>query len=152
VCRTDEAGLVRIAVNRSKPDVDLFSLEDDRRPADHELAHATCTKPSANCDTLGVFPALQLEIAANDQGKFLGEVLDRAMDNSRRLRFSPLQKLVKLLPTQFIADLIAKRIVACLPKRFAPVMDDLPECAFAGTIAEKALVILELDVVAVEIN
>jgi hypothetical protein len=90
--------------------------------------------------------------AYNNHGKLLREVLDRAVNNSRGLRFPALQQFVELLPAQFDADLIAERITARLPKRFAPLLDDFPEGALAGAVAQKTLVIFELDVVAVEIN
>ena len=47
---------------------------------------------------------------------------------------------------------VAERVVAGLAQRLAPVLDDVAERALAGAVAEEAFVVLDLDVVAVDLD
>ena len=51
-----------------------------------------------------------------------------------------------------VARLVAERIVAGLAQRLAPVLDDVAERALAGAVADEAFVVLQLDVVAVDLD
>ena len=66
---------------------------------------------------------------------------------------SPLaSSVVELLLANFLARLVAERIVAGLAQRLAPVLDDVAEGALAGAVADEAFVVLQLDVVAVDLD
>ena len=148
--RPASSGSLRIG---TRSIVDVVGLEDDRGAADRQLADAARAKAAADHDALGVAPGLELEEAADDQRELLGEILDRALHDAGRFRVALGQQLVELLLADVSSlGLLAERIVAVLAQRLAPVLEDVAERALAGAVAEEALVVLDFQIVAVDLD
>ena len=148
----DQAGLVGVVADRHEIDGHLVGLQDHGRAPDRKLADAAGAEAASDHDPLGVAPGLELEEAADDERKLLREVLDRALHDAGRLRIALGQQRVELLPADVLARLVAERVVAGLAQGLAPVLDDLAEGAFVGAVADEALVVLQLDIVAVDLD
>jgi hypothetical protein len=58
---------------------------------------------AADGDPLDVLPAFVFQQAPHDEGEFLREILDDAVDQTRRLRVAFFQRLIEL----FFTDLVA---------------------------------------------
>ena len=62
------------------------------------------------------------------------------------------QKLVELFAAQLLARRVAERILVLLAQGLSPILDHLAERELAGAVADKSFVVLELDVVAVDVD
>src|SRR4029077_19907024 len=103
---------------------------------------------TAHGDALGAIPRLCLQEAAHHESQLLSVLLDRALDDCNGLEiFSLLQHLVELGTPQVIRGRAADWVGADLAQRLAPVLQNLVECLAARAIAEKALVVLQFEVV-----
>jgi hypothetical protein len=91
VHRADEAGFVRIIVNRRKLDVDFLPFQDHGGAADYQLADSAGAEAAPDTIALRIFPVLQLEKATDDPGKLLCEVLDRALHDAGRFWLAVVQ-------------------------------------------------------------
>ena len=98
------------------------------------------------------FQPLSLEEAADDQRQLLREILDRALHDAGGFGIALGQQVVERLLGDLVARLVAERIVAGLAQRLAPVLDDVAERALAGAVADEALVVLQLEIVAVDLD
>ena len=65
---------------------------------------------------------------------------------------SPDQRLVERALADLLGGFVAERIVAVLLQRLAQRIQDLPERALAGAVAEKAVVVLQFDIEAVDVD
>ena len=148
----DQAGFVRIVADRDEVDLDAVGFQDHRGAADHEFADAAGAEAAADHDALGVLPALQLEEAADDERQFLREILDRAMHDAGGFAVALGEEFVELLLGQVVARLVAERVGAGLAQGLSPILDDVAERALAGAVADEALVVLDLDIVAVDLD
>ncbi len=146
----DEAGLVGMVADRRELDVDAGRLQQHRGAADRELADAALAQAAADHDALGVAPALQAQEAADHGRELLGEILDRALDDAGRLRVALDEELVELLLRDLAARRLAERVLADLPQALAPILEDRPEGAVARAVADEALLVAQLDIVAVD--
>ena len=73
-------------------------------------------------------------------GELLRELLDRAVDQARRLGVAVDQQLVELLLADLVGRRLAERILADLAQALAPIVEDRLERALAGAVADEALV------------
>ena len=96
--------------------------------------------------------ALSLRKRRMTSASSCAEILDGALHDPGRVRIALGQQRVELLLADVLARLVAERVVAGLAQRLAPVLDDGAEGAFAGAVAQKTFVILQLDIVAVDID
>ena len=148
--RTDQACLVRMMADGHEIDIDLVGFEDHGRATDGKLADAAIPQSAADDDPLGVAPRLLAQEAPHHGGKLLRELLDRAVHQAGRLGFSADQDLVELLLADAVAGLVADRIVAVVAQALAPILQDGPEGAVAGAVAQEPFLVAELDIVAVD--
>ena len=130
----------------------LSAFRMTARTPDHQLADPARPEAAADHDALGVLPAFQLEEAPDHQRQLLREILDRAMQNAGSLGVALAEQFVELLLGQILARRLAERVVAGLAQGLAPILDDLAERALAGAVADKALVVLDLEIVAVDVD
>jgi hypothetical protein len=150
--RADQAGCIGIAVRRDESDIDSLGFQDHAGAPDRHLADPAGAKSASNHNALGIAPALKLEVTADDQGKFLGEVLDRALQHAGSLQVTVGQQGVERLFADILAGLVAERVLAILAQWFAPVFEDFAKRALGDAVAEKSLVILRFQVVAVDLD
>src|SRR4029079_11687438 len=107
---------------------------------------------TAHDDPFGVFPVLGLEVAADDESQLLREILDRALHDSAGFRVALGEEVVEGLFRKLVARLLAEWVVPHSAQWLAPVFDALPERHFAGAVANEAFVVLDLDIVAVDLD
>ena len=107
-------------------------------------------KPTADHDPLGVAPGLQLEELPGYLGQFLGEVLDRAVQYSGRFRMAAGEQIIEGLLAELVARLVTERVLFQLAQRLTPFVDDAAKSAPAGPVADEALLVGKLDIVAVD--
>ena len=150
--RPEQSRLVGIIADDLDGDLDLLRLQDHRGAADGELADPAAGKAPADHQPLHILPALELEEAARHQGQFLGEGFDCALDDARRFGIAIGEQRIEAFLREHAARLVAERVVADLAQRLAPAFDELAERAFAGAVADEALVILELDIVSLDLD
>jgi hypothetical protein len=74
------------------------------------------------------------------------------MNYSSRLRIATREQLIQLLFRQILACILSERIGPYFAQSGAPVLDNVSKRALAGAIAEKPFVVLELHVIAVDID
>jgi hypothetical protein len=128
------------------------TLEDDTGAGDREPADAAGAKPAAHHDALGIAPGLELEEAADDERQLLREILDRPLQHARRVGVPFGHERIQLFLAYLLARLVAERILAIPAQRLAPFLQDVPKGALAGAVAEKAVLVLRFDVVAVDLH
>src|SRR3954452_23052680 len=97
-------------MDRNQFDLDLFCLEKNSGPANNQFTHAACSKATADDETFGVLPFLQFEETADHQGKFLGKVLNRSVNNPSRLGLASGKDFVEFSLGKFLAGVLAQRI------------------------------------------
>ena len=148
----DQAGIVGMKADRHQIDLEAFGLEHDVGARDRDFADPALAKAAADHDALGIGPGLGLEKAPRHIGQFLREFLDRAMHQRRRHDVVADQRLVELALGDVLGGLLAERILAVLLQRLAQRVQDLAERALAGAVAEKALVVLQFDIEAVDVD
>jgi len=144
----DQSGFVRIVANRANLGFDLGILQQNRGAADGELADAAAGKSAAEHDPLGILPGLELEKPAEHAGELLRKGFDRALHHAGRFDLAFGEKIIKLLFGDFARLFVAEWILPEPAQRFAPLIDEMAKRALARTIADEAVSVLELDVVA----
>ena len=87
-----------------------------------------------------------------DIRQFLGELLDRAMNQRGSHDVLAGQRLVELTLGDFLGGFLAERILAGFLQRLAQIIQDLAECALAGAVAEKAVIVLQFNIEAVDVD
>ena len=111
-----------------------------------------CAKAAADHDAFGIGPGLGLEKALRHIGEFLREFLDRAMHQRGGVDVVADQRLVERALADGLGGFAAERILAVLLQRLAQAVQDLAERALAGAVAEKTVVVLQLDIEAVHVH
>src|SRR5262247_3755876 len=152
MCGADQAGLVRVEADGLQVNVDVVGLENDAGARNRPLADAAGAKAAAHLDALGAGPRLELEEAADDQGQILGKILDRAVQHGGPIGIAFRQQDIELLFADVLGRLVAERIFSGLAQRLAPFLENFAEGPLAGAVAEKAVLVLHLDVVAVDLD
>ena len=150
--RADQAGVIGMKADRHQIDVEILRLEDDVGAGDGDLADPALPKAAADHDALGIGPRLGLQEPAGHIGQFLREFLDRAMHQGGSVDIVADQRLVEVALGDFVGGFLAQGIVAVFLQRLAQAVQDLAEGPLAGAVAEKALVVLQLDVETVDLD
>src|SRR5262245_46708136 len=147
-----QPGMVGVVAYRSDFHLDLLGLENDRRAANGKFADAAPGHASAHHQPLGLLPSLQLEKTLRDSGKLLREAFDRAVDDAGCFGVTRFQELVEALLVDVVAGLITEGVLAEIAKRLAPGLDEFAKGLLAGAVADETVLILQLDVVAVDFH
>ena len=148
----DQARLIRIVADRHQVDRDTIGLEDEGCAADRQFTDAAAAETAADHQTLRILPGFEFEKPPNDEREFLREILDGGVHDAGRFRVAFGERLVQFFFREVFARRIAKRVVALFAQRLAPILDDVTKGAFAGAVADKAFVVLDLDIVAVDLD
>ena len=149
--RADQPRVIGMEADRHQIDVEVLGLEDDVGARDGDLADPALPKTAADHDALGVRPCLGLQEPAGHIGQFLREFLDRAMHQRGGGDIVAHQHLVEVALGNFVGGFLAERIVAVLLQRLAQPVEDVPKSTLAGPVAEKAVVVLQFDIEAVDV-
>ena len=80
------------------------------------------------------------------------EGLDRPVHDSRRLGIALGQQIVELLFGDLARLFVAERVLTDAAQRFAPLIDEAPERRLAGAVADKAVPVFELNVIAYDFD
>ena len=96
--------------------------------------------------------ALVFEEPAGHIGQLLREFLDRAMHQRGGGDIVAHQHRIEVALGNVVGGFFAQGIVAVFLQRLAQPVENLAEGALAGPVAEKTLVVLQLDVEAVDFN
>ena len=147
----DQAGLVGVIADELDLELETFGLQQHLGASERELAHAAFTKAAAHDDALGATPTRILEKALDDAGERLRKFLDRAVDDAGRLGIALGEQLVERL---LVDDLrgVAERVGAELAQRLAPLLEHLAKGAAARLVADEAVRVLDLEIVAVDLD
>ena len=78
----------------------------------------------------------------------LGELLRGSLNQADSFGIALGNELVEAFPADFLARFVAERIDADLSDLGAGLFEQLVESAFAGAVADEALVVLDLEIVA----
>ena len=106
-----------------KLDVMARGLQQPGRAADRQFADAACTQPTAYDDTLRVPPLLDAEDPARDDGKLLGELLNRTKNDASGYRVAGQDDAVKLLlANRLAADGTDRIAVVALARTLASIL------------------------------
>src|SRR5215210_1303967 len=139
---TDQAGVIRVITDWHQVDLEPIALEKQVGARDRKFADPAFAKAAADHDALGIGPGLALEKALSHIGEFLSELLDRAMNQRGGVNVVAHQRLIQRAFPDRLGGFAAERIVAGLLQRLAQRVQDLSERALAGTVTEKAVVVL----------
>ena len=148
----DQRGLVRIVADVDQVDLDAVRLEDEAGARDRELADPALAEAAAHDDPLGAGPGLGLEEAPQHQGKLLRVLLDRALDHGGAFGVALVQDDVELGAAELVRGRVAERVLAELAQRLAPVFQNGMKGLAARPVAQEALVVLQLEIVAVDLD
>ena len=148
---TDQAGFVGMKADRDQVDLQPFGLEHDVGARDRQFPHPALAKAAADHDALGIGPGLGLEKAPGHAGQLHGEFLDRAVHHGCGRDIVAGQDFVERALVDLVGGFLAERIVAGFLQRLAPGLQNLLEGPFAGAVAQKSVVVPELDIVIVDI-
>ena len=111
-----------------------------------------CRKPPPTTMRSVSAQALVLRNRPRHIGQFLGEFLDRAMHQRCGVDIVADQRRVESFLAISSGGFLPKRIVAVFLQRFAQAVENLAERALAGAVAEKAVLVLQFDVEAVDLD
>src|SRR5215510_8692827 len=150
--RSDQPGIIGVEADRHQIDIEVFRLQHDLGTRDRKLTHSALAKTATDHDALSLRPRLGLEEASCDISEFLRELLDRAVHDGRGLDVVADQHLVEHLLADLVGWLVAKGILAGLAQRLAPAVEDLAKGALAGAVAEKAVLVLQFEIEAVDVD
>jgi len=145
----DQPRMVRWVTDRLQFDLIATGLENNGGAADGEFADPALAQATANDDALRVFPVFEAQKAPDDQGEFLREFLDDAVDYARRFRIAFGQRFVELLLAEVLAQVLAERILTSLADTLAPVVENRLEGPLACAIADEAIGAPQLGIVGV---
>ena len=148
----DQSGLVGIEADRHQIHLEAFGFEQNIGAGNGEFADATLAKTAADHDALGVGPRLGLQEFRGHIGQFAGEFLDRAMNQSGSTDVLAHQGRIELAFGDFLRGFAAERVVAVFLQRLAQIVEDLAKGPLAGAVAEKAVIVLQLDIEAVDVD
>ena len=148
----DEARLVGIILDELQFDLVVLGLEQHLGAPDRQLADAARPEAAAEDDGLRVAPGRRLEKPLDYRGEGLGEFLDGAVNDAAGFRVAFGQQLVELLLRHLVGRLLAERIGAELAQRLAPLVQHLVEGAAAGLVADEPVLVLDLEIVAVDFD
>ena len=148
----DEAGLVRMVLDELQFDLVVVGFQQHLGAPDRQLADAARAKAAADDDGLGIFPARSLDEALDHRRESLGELFDGAVDDAAGFRIAFGQQLVELLLRHLVGRLLAERIGAELAQRLAPFLQHLVKGAAARLVADETVLVLDLEVVAVDLD
>src|SRR5581483_5615378 len=148
----DQAGLVGMVPDRADVDVDAVAFQDDARATDRELADPAEAKPASHGDALRVAPRLEPHEAADDTRELLSEILDRPVHDAGRLRLALREDRLEGLLSDLLARHVAEGIGVELAQRLAPLLQDRAERALARAVADEPVLVLDLEVVAVDVD
>src|SRR5262245_37387241 len=146
----DEAGLVGVVADQIEVDVGPLSLQNDGSSTHSKLADAALLQAAADHDALRVAPFLGLEVAPDDAGQLVGVVLDRALDDTGALRVPLHEEPVEPLLADVLARRLAERVLVDLLQALAQIVEKGPEGSAAGAVADESVLVLDLEVVAVD--
>src|SRR3569623_289827 len=147
-----EPRLVRIEPDRHHLHLQTFGLKNDTGAGDGKLADPALPEATADHDGLGLLPGFALEEAPGDEGQLLREFLDRTVQHGRSLDIVADQNLVELHLAKVYRGLTAERIVTALFQRLAPRNENVLNRALAGAVAQKAVLVLQFDIVAIDLD
>ncbi len=82
----------------------------------------------------------------------MGKLLDRAVDEAADLGIAFGEERVELLLADLLGGEISERIRVELAQRLAPLFEDRLKGALARPVADKALIVADLEVVAVDLH
>src|SRR5262245_25009911 len=117
-----------------------------------QLSHAAAAEAAAHDDALYVPPPLEAQKPPDHTCKLLRERLDRAVHNCSRFRIAFGEDLAEPLLAQGLVACVAQRIVACGAQCLPHAFEDIPERALARLVADEALLVFDLEVVAFDLD
>src|SRR6185312_2255745 len=150
--RSDQRRLIGMKADRHHLQLEILGAQDDLGARDRKLAEPAVAKAAADHDALGLRPGLGLEEAPRYIGQFLRELLDRAVQQGRSLGVVTDQHVVEGLLADLLRGHVAERILARFAQGLAPAVEDLAESTLGGTVAQEALLVLQFDIEAVDID
>ncbi len=142
--------MVRLVTDRFQLDIEAVRLQLHGGAADGQLADAALPQASADHDALCILPVLQSQESADDLREFLGELLDRALDDARGLGIPLREDLVELLLADFLGGRVAEGVFPRLPDPLAPVIDNRDEGPPARAVADESFRAAQLGIVRVD--
>jgi hypothetical protein len=95
---------------------------------------------------------LGLEEPPQHHGKLLRILLDRALDHGGAVGVAFLQDDVELGAAEIVRRRVAERVCTLLAQRLAPVFQNGMKGLAARPVAQEALVVLQLEIVAVDLD
>jgi len=150
--RADQAGVIGMKADRHQVDLEILRFKDDVGAGDGEFADPALAEAAADHDALGVGPRLGLEESPRHIGQFLGELLDRAVHQRGGADVVAQQRLVEFALGDLAGGFLAQGVVAVLLQRLAQRIEDFAERALAGAVAQKSVVVLQLDIETVHLD
>ena len=144
----DQARVIRIVADQRQVEIGVVGFQQHGGAADRQFADTPAAKAAADHQAFGVAPGLQLEEAPDHGVKLLREILDGALHHARRLGVALDQQFLKMLLGDLVGFLIAKGVGAAFAHHVAPLCQEVAEGAFVGAVADKALIVFHLDIVA----
>src|ERR1700722_8099645 len=148
----DQAAFVGIEADRHQIDIKAFGFEQNIGAGNGEFADPALAKTAADHDALGIGPRLGLQKFRRHIGELAGEFLDRAVNQRGGADVFAHQGRIELAFGDFLSGFTAQRIVAVFLERLAQIVEDLAKGPLAGAIAEKAVIVLQLDIEAVDVD
>ena len=146
----DKASFIRIVVNEFKVDIDVFRPKQKSGSRNRKFADTAGAESAADRNAFRIAPILRAQEPTDDECELLREILDGAEHETRAFRIACREEFRELLLAELLARLVAEGIFAKLPEGFPPFFDVLPECAFAGLVADEAVLVFDLDIVAID--
>src|ERR1700730_396340 len=147
----DQPRIIGVKADRHQTDLEVFGLENDVGARNRKLADPALAKAAADHDAFGVSPGLGLEKSLRHIGQLLRELLDRAVHQRGGADVVAYQRLVERTLADGLRGFAAERVLAVFFQWLAQAVQYLAERAFTGAVAEKALVVLQFDIVAVDV-
>src|SRR3977135_2317288 len=148
----NQTGFIGVETERHQINLEVFGLEDDVGARDREFADPALAKAAADHDAFGVGPGFGPEKSARHMGQFLRELLDRAVYQCGGADVVADQGLVERGLGDGRSGFVAERILAAFLQRLAQRVQYLAEGALAGAVAQKALVVLQFEIIAVHVH
>src|SRR5688572_10545504 len=125
-------------------DIEAVVLEEHEGASNRKAADVAAAEAAADDDMLGVLPLIELKESRGHRGQFASKLLDGRMYKPGGQRIVAFEVRIELRFGQLPGRRVAERVLAVLRNVLPPLIEDVSEGALIRTVAEKAVLVLEL--------
>src|SRR5436853_1456234 len=126
----------------------VLGFENESSPRHRKLTHPRSAHATTNHDALGSAPICVLQEAPKDARQRLGKLFDGSVDDLHHFGVALGENSIQPLLADALDRLPAEGVLS-FAQWFSPFLEQLAKDSFAGAVADKAVLVLKLQVVGI---